>query len=256
MLFDLKTGKRRRVIQVVFGFLAFIFFISFVGFGIGSDVSGGIFDAIGLGDGGSGDTQYEQQIEDAEKELDADPRDQQALADLVQYNYLAATEAGIEQGEDGLPVISAAASAQLEDAVAAWEDYRALKPQQFDETAASNAVQAFVLLNDADGAAQAQRIVAEQQDSFAAWGQLAYFLYADGQIKQGDKAADEAVAAADPSQRKQVERNMEALHDQAVKQQQALKQAQQQGGGQDDAGAGIADPFGDLGGSGLPQTAP
>ena len=49
MLFDLKTGKRRRVVQVVFGFLAFIFFISFVGFGIGSDVSGGLFDAIGLG---------------------------------------------------------------------------------------------------------------------------------------------------------------------------------------------------------------
>jgi hypothetical protein len=49
MIFDLKSGKRRRVVQVVFGFLAFIFFISFVGFGIGSDVSGGIFDAIGLG---------------------------------------------------------------------------------------------------------------------------------------------------------------------------------------------------------------
>ena len=49
MIFDLKSGKRRRVVQIVFGFLAFVFFISFVGFGIGSDVSGGIFDAIGLG---------------------------------------------------------------------------------------------------------------------------------------------------------------------------------------------------------------
>ena len=63
MIFDLKSGKRRRVVQVVFGFLAFIFFISFVGFGIGSDVTGGIFDALGIGGGSSSsDPQYEQQI--------------------------------------------------------------------------------------------------------------------------------------------------------------------------------------------------
>ena len=36
MLFDLQSGKRRRVVQVVFGVLALIFAISFVGFGIGS----------------------------------------------------------------------------------------------------------------------------------------------------------------------------------------------------------------------------
>ena len=49
MIFDLKSGKRRRVVQVVFGVLAFIFFISFVGFGIGSGSAGGIFDALGIG---------------------------------------------------------------------------------------------------------------------------------------------------------------------------------------------------------------
>ena len=81
MLFDLKSGKRRRVVQVVFGFLAFIFFISFVGFGIGSDVSGGIFDAIGLGggDNSGSDPQYEQQIEDAETAIGGEPGERQRL---------------------------------------------------------------------------------------------------------------------------------------------------------------------------------
>ena len=93
VIFDLKSGKRRRVVQVVFGFLAFIFFISFVGFGIGSDAAGGIFDAIGLGGGSSGgtDTEYDQQIEDAEETLETDPQNERALLDLVNYHYLAAT---------------------------------------------------------------------------------------------------------------------------------------------------------------------
>ena len=69
------------MVQVVFGFLAFIFFISFVGFGIGSDVSGGIFDAIGLGGGDSASTpEYEQQIEDANETLDG-PDNERALLD-------------------------------------------------------------------------------------------------------------------------------------------------------------------------------
>src|SRR6187455_2056757 len=97
MLFDLKSGKRRRVVQVVFGFLAFIFFISFVGFGIGSDVTGGIFDAIGIGGGSnSNDPQYEEQIDDAEATLESDPDNQKALLDLVRYHYLSATSEGVE----------------------------------------------------------------------------------------------------------------------------------------------------------------
>ena len=84
MIFDLKTGKRRRVVQVVFGFLAFIFFISFVGFGVGSDVTGGIFDALGIGGGSSSsDPQYEQQIEDAQSAVDQNPKDGSAYGDLI-----------------------------------------------------------------------------------------------------------------------------------------------------------------------------
>ena len=72
MLFDL-TGKRKRFLQIIFGLLALVFTISFVGFGIGSDAGGGLFDAVGVGGGQGGgggnsprNPQYEQQIEEAE----------------------------------------------------------------------------------------------------------------------------------------------------------------------------------------------
>src|SRR5918996_3234071 len=132
VLFDLKSGKRRRVIQIVFGFLAFIFFISFVGFGIGSDATGGIFDALGIGGGtgGSTDPQYEQQIEEAEDKLEANPTDQRALRDLASYRYLAGIEGVTTDPETGVTEVSEDAHQELEEAVAAWEDYIETKPKR------------------------------------------------------------------------------------------------------------------------------
>jgi hypothetical protein len=254
MLFDLKSGKRRRVIQIVFGFLAFIFFISFVGFGIGSDVSGGIFDAIGLGGGDSSQSsQYEEQIEDAETTLETDPENERALTDLVRYHFLSATESGVSTDPaTGTTSITEESRAQLEQAAAAWDDYIATKPRNPDVGVAANAAQAFVLLADADGAAAAQRVVAEGQDTAAAYGQLAFYLYADGKIAAGDAAGDQAVAAADPSQRSAIRRNMDALAEQARKQKKQLAQQaeQAQGGGGEDGSPQIQDPFGGLSGAG------
>jgi hypothetical protein len=254
MLFDLKSGKRRRVIQVIFGFLAFIFFISFVGFGIGSDVSGGIFDALGIGNDGSGSAQYEDQIEDAEERLETNPNDEQALLDLVRYNFLAATEEGIETTQTGQVEISEESRAGLEATAAAWDDYMATDPRNPDTGAASNAAQAFQLLGDADGAAQAQRIIAEDSKSAAQFAQLAQFLYADGKLKEGDEAGQQAVRYADASQREQIRKNMENLAELARDFKKRLEKAQKKGGSSDEAAAGLENPFGGL--SGAPAPAP
>jgi hypothetical protein len=249
MLFDLKSGKRRRVVQVVFGFLAFIFFISFVGFGIGSDVTGGIFDAIGLGGGNSsGDPQYEDQIEDAEAAIEANPNDANAYADLIAA-YFGSAQSGISVSEEtGQQVITPEAQSDLRRAADAWDRYIATKPNEIVVTTAGNAVQVFVLLGDAEGAAEAQAVVADDQRTAAAYAQLALYLFADGQIEEGDKAGEKAVAAADPSQRKQVERTIEGYREQAIKYQEQLEEAQQQGG-QEQGEQQLNDPFGDLGGA-------
>ena len=258
MLFDLKSGKRRRVIQVIFGLLAFVFFISFVGFGIGSDVSGGIFDAIGIGNDSSGSSQYEDQIEDAEETLETTPGDEQAMLDLVRYNFLAATEEGIEQNpQTGAVEISEESRAGLEATVAAWDDYLATDPRNPDSGAASNAAQAFQLLGDFDGAAQAQRIIAEDSKSAAQYATLAQYLYADGQLKAGDEAGQQAVRFADASQREQFRKSMDNLAELARDFQKQLEKAQKKGGSQDEAAAGLENPFGGLsGGTGTPAPAP
>jgi tetratricopeptide (TPR) repeat protein len=254
VLFDLKSGKRRRVVQVVFGFLAFIFFISFVGFGIGSDVTGGIFDAIGLGGGNSsGDPQYEQQIEDAEAALEADPNDANAHADLIAA-YFGSAQSGISVSEEtGAQVISPEARSDLQKAAEAWDRYIASKPKEIAVTTAGNAVQVFVLLGDAAGAAEAQAVVADDQRTAAAYAQLALYLYADGQIKEGDAAGEKAVDAADPSQRKQVQKTIDSYREQAIKYQEQLEEAQQQGG-QEQGEQQLNDPFGNLGGGTAPVT--
>jgi hypothetical protein len=257
VLFDLKSGKRRRVVQVVFGFLAFLFFISFVGFGVGSDVTGGLFDAIGLGGGSnSSDPQYEQQIEDAENTLDDDPKNQQALLDLVRYHYLSATSEGVSTDPNtGQTSITEDANSELEKAAQAWTDYLKTNPKNTDVSTAANAAQVFVLLGDADGAAQAQAIVAEGQKSASAYGQLAFYYYAAGDIKAGDEAAKQAVDASDPSAADQIEKNLASIRKQAIKQAEAIKEQAQQGGQQ--AGEQqLQDPFGGLGGGATAPVAP
>ena len=257
MLFDLKSGKRRRVVQIVFGFLAFIFFISFVGFGIGSDVSGGIFDALGIGGGdSSSDPQYEEQIEKAEATLETDPDNPQALLALVRYHYLSATASGVETDpETGATSISEEAHTELEKAAQAWTDYLKTDPQNTDLATAANAAQAFVLLGDAEGAAGAQAVVAEGQKTAAAYGQLAFYYYAAGDLKKGDAAAKQAVAASDPTTSDQIEKNLANLRKQAIKQQEAIEEQAEQGG-QEAGEQQLEDPFGGLGGAPTTPVAP
>ncbi len=74
MLFEL-GGKRKRVIQVIYVFLALLLAIGLVGLGIGGSANGGIFDALGLTDGSSGgSSQFDTQIDNANEKLDAEPR--------------------------------------------------------------------------------------------------------------------------------------------------------------------------------------
>lgn len=256
MLFDL-SGKRRRVVQVVYATLAILMGGSLVLFGIGSDAPGGILDAVGLGgnDSGSSSVTYDDQIDDAEQRLEEDPQDERALLDLAHYRFLAATESGIETDpQTGVTSISEDARQELERSIEAWERYLETKPQKPNASGASDAAQAYRYLNDADGAATAQAIVAESQNSAAAYYQLALYLYADGQIKAGDAAGQKAIDVAEGSDRKRVEQLVGQLSEAARKQQKQLEKAQKQGGGEAGSGTGqeLQDPFGALGGGTAP----
>lgn len=249
MLFDLR-GKRRRVVQVVYGVLAALFLISFVGFGIGSDVSGGIFDALGVGGGdtSSSDPQYESQIESAEQKLDQNPKDEDALLELARVHFLAGQSALEQDPETGQPVITDEARVELDESASAWERYLKLESRNPDASVAGLVVQAYVLLNDAEGAAEAQQIVADARPSQGAYSNLALYLYVGGDFEGGDAAAQRAVAEAEGSQKATVRRQLDQIAQRAKKlEQQQQKQAQKAQPGQNPLEA----PLGGLGGGGV-----
>ena len=260
MLFDLRSGKRRRVVQIVFGGLAVLFTVGFLGFGIGGETGGGgILDAIGIGGGDtSGNPQFDEDIENAEEAVAADPKDEKALLNLAEAYYQSGQFQLEADPATGQPVVTEGARSDFEGALGAWEQYLELKPKKPDAGTAAIMAQAYVQLEDAEGAAEAQQIVADDNPSGGTYGNLAFYLYASGDIEGGDEAAALAVENSDPAQADQIEKQLAQLSEQATKLKKAAEkqaeQAQEEGG---QAGAPIEDPFGTLGGSGgLGGTAP
>jgi hypothetical protein len=255
MLFDLSSPGRKNVIRVVYGVLAVLFLVGFIGFGIGGELGGGgIIDSIT--GGGDGDTaeEYEQQIEDAENKLEADPTNERALADLVQYRFLSG-QAQLEFDEEtGVPTgLTEESRSEFEATIEAWDRYLAADPQKVDVSAATNAINAYRFLGDAGGGAEAAEVLAESSPTTNNYIQLAFFRYADGDIKGGDEAADRAIEEASKDQSKQAQKILDQYRETAVKAKKELEKTQDAEGG----GAGLESPFGGLGpDSGLPPTAP
>lgn len=275
MLFDLSTGKRKRVVQVVYSLLAILFAVSFVGFGIGSDAAGGIFDALGLGSGNStGNPQFDDEIDEAEAQLDRDPKDEQALEELVRVHYQAGNAALEVDEETGSISFTPEAETEFTDSTEAWERYlKVAKKPSGDVAAIAN--QAYgVLLQSAAAtdvptiakeAMPAAEVYAEQNPGVGPYATLAQYAYFAGEVEVGDQATEEALAEAEPSQRKQLEKQLGQTKEAAVKLEKEIAKQAEEGGGEEafsnpleDAGA--TDPLGGLGGLGgtppVPTPAP
>src|SRR3954451_16123137 len=90
MLFDLRSGARRRTVKIVYLGLALLMFVGFVGFGIGSSgLSGSIGDLIrDENTGGGGDNaavdRLTAQVNNADRRTKANPSDAAAWAALAQ----------------------------------------------------------------------------------------------------------------------------------------------------------------------------
>jgi hypothetical protein len=257
VLFDLRSGKRRRMVQIDFGSLAALFLLGFLGFGIGvGGGPGGIFDALGIGNGGSsGSTTsaFDQQITNAENRAHKNPKDPAAQLNLARYQYLAG-QSQLTADANGAPVVSDSARAHFVDAVNAWGKYLKLTDKP-DPIIAGQIAQGYAYLNDATGAAKAQEIFAKSRPSQNSYGQLALYLYANGDISEGDAAAKKAVSLAPKATRKQLEKQLASLGKRAKKYKQAQAAAAKSSGGTSSGGQALQNPFGSLGpssGTGLP----
>jgi hypothetical protein len=286
VLFDLQSPRRRRVIRVVFGGLALIFAISFVFLGVGTGGGGFSFSDLFGGGGGSSATAFDGDIEAAQNQLQANPGDTTALANLVRLQYSAAnanTESNGAPTSDG--------EQHLQEAADAWNKYVTLSKGNASPSTAVFALNTFDLLarvnfsrartdtSTADAltdvsaavdswktAAQAQQVLIDKQPSQAttnSYANLAQYLYLAGDTSAGNQALAKAKGAkgADAqtldTQFKQIEQLGQQLQA-AIKQLNKQQQTQgatgggATGGGATGGGAPGGNPLSGLGtGGGL-----
>jgi hypothetical protein len=279
MLFDLQSGKRRRVVQVVFGFLAVIFAVSFVFFGVGSEAG---FNPFADGGGGDADDPFKDDIENAQEALATNPRDTAALSELVELHFQSGGRL-IEPTATGFN-LPTDAEEEFIRAADAWDQLvKVTKGQNVDSGTALIAVQTFATmgqglitkaseqtgqaaLDDADdalaafrNAGEAQLLVAKEPDA-RQLVQAADYFYLGGDTKAGDAAAQRAVAAAEGKEKQQVQkavdsskRRGEQLNKQIEDFRKSLEKATPgaEGGGLGDLGGDLGTGGGGLGGSGL-----
>jgi hypothetical protein len=218
MLFDLRGRGRRNTIKVVYVILALLMGGGLVLFGIGGNTSGGLVDAI-TGSSGGGDLgadRYEEEITEMRARLERDPKDEVAWAELIRAQVGLAATGDQYNSADG--TYTEEGKADLREAIASWERYQAIDPQNDEEEAsvASRIVQAYVALEDLEGLVSAQEVVALNRETVGTYAALAQYAYLAGQIRKGDLAAKKALALEDPDQRATLKSDLDTYREQAA----------------------------------------
>jgi hypothetical protein len=218
MLFDLK-GKRRRTVQGVYLMLAILMGVGLVAFGIGSGVNGGLSDLFGGGNGSNkGDQLIQKKIDTAEKQLQTNPKNTAALAEVIRGHYQLATA----QADPNTGQFTKDASDDLGEAATAWEKYVATNPKKPDLGLARVMVQAYgglAQLNQSEqtaatrywtGAANATELIASAKPTATNYVALVQYATLAGQTRKADLAGKKAVSLAPKKQRKSIEQQVAA----------------------------------------------
>lgn len=212
MLFDLRGKGRRNTVRVIYASLAILMGGGLVLFGIGGEVSGGLLNAFENNSGNQNvDEALTKRVQQFEAQVQADPKDARAWAELARARYQIA---GLgENFDQATGAYTESGQQALQGAATAWE--RHLKLAKTPNADIANImVQAFgpAGLNDLTKAVTALEIVVEQRDESAAlYGQLAQLAYAAGQTRKGDLAAKKALELAEPAQRPQLKQTLESF---------------------------------------------
>lgn len=233
MLFDLRGRGRRRTIKIVYITLALLMGGGLVLFGIGGDVQGGLFDAFSQNSGSENDA-IENQVEDAEKRVQANRSDPAAWAALAQAKFQLA---GVSDGYDETQgTFSGDARAVAIDATRAWEQHLKLAGNKPNAEVAGILTRAFIALDQPEKAVRTQEIVIDSQENpgFGDYSALAQYAYLAGQTRKGDLASqtalDDAKEEGLPKDRRdELKASLDAVKQQAA--QQAIQEAQGGAGG-------------------------
>jgi hypothetical protein len=201
MLFDLRGSGRRNIVKGVYLTLALLMGGGLVLFGIGGDVSGGLFDAFS-DRSSSGNQLVEDRIEENEDKVAENPKNTVALQALVRDWYQLARE----EADPNTLQYTDEGKERLAEADAAWQQYlgAAKKPEP---SLAQLMVQVYdpTALNQAADAAEAAEIVAVADPNPQAYINLTRYAALAGQDRKADLAGQKAVELAPKKDRKEVE---------------------------------------------------
>jgi hypothetical protein len=217
MLFDLR-GRRRRAVQATYLTLAVLMGGGLVLFGIGGDVSGGLFDAFSDRSGsGDANSQLEKRIERQEKRLATSPDDPDTLAELVRLNYQLASA----QTPSGASAIPEEGKDELRRAGAYWDRYVEATDGEPDPNLARIALFVFDTtgLNQPDRAKDVARVLAAEANDSQSYLRLVQLATAAGDTRTAQLAAQKAIDLAPKGQRKAVEQAAKQLQKPAPQQQ-------------------------------------
>jgi hypothetical protein len=209
MLFDLR-GRRRRAVQATYLMLAVLMGGGLVLFGIGGDVSGGLVDAFkGGGGGSSGDSALRDQVDRQEERLATSPQNEAVLQNLIRDYYSLATG----QRESGTIGFPDDAKDELRKSGEYWQRYTKAVDGEPSADAARYALQVYDVgaLNRPKEAQRAAAIIAQDSNDVASYLRLVSYAALAGDTRTADLAAKKAVDLAPKAQRKQVEKQAEAL---------------------------------------------
>jgi tetratricopeptide (TPR) repeat protein len=210
MIFDLK-GKRRRFVQGTYLTLAVLMGGGLVLFGIGGgSLNGGLLNAFtGGGGSSSGNKQIQQRIDNAQKQLAANPQNQAALQEIIRDNYqLANLNADQTTG-----VYTDKGKQYLQQASSAWQRYLASSPANPNVTLASQMTAAYQGLGDYNKAEKAALIVAAAQPSSAAYLRVVQYasLAKPPDTRTVNLASQKALDLAPKGQRSSVRKQIQAV---------------------------------------------
>jgi hypothetical protein len=208
MLFDLR-GRRRRAVQATYLTLAVLMGGGLVLFGIGGDVSGGLFDAFSDRSGGSSSDQLEERIDRREGRLESNPQSERTLKALVRdYHALAGAQlpsGSVEYPDD--------AKDELRQAGEYWQRYLEVEDGEPDASLARLALTVYDqgALAEPKEAAAAMLIVAEAGNDYQSYLGLVQRAAAAEDKRTADLAAQKAVDLAPKRLKKQVRQQAKAL---------------------------------------------
>jgi hypothetical protein len=209
MLFDLTGRGRRKTVKIIYTGLAAIFLLGFVGFGVGTGLGGGgggggLAEIFGEGKSG-GSVDYSTQLKKAQQLTISQPNNPAAWSGLIHYAVLQAgtgdnyIRTGTQEG------FSPKAQPLLKQIQTAWQRYLKLTPHNPSSELAAEVRRIYLAPGGLSNPQELVKLwkiaIASQPPSATLQYQLAEAAYAAKDIKEGERAAKQAIKLAPAGER-------------------------------------------------------